>query len=55
MNDAHIESLQLLVTLFHKDMPQPLAFGPGLTWAGITTKICKCIPTMLHHHLMLPP
>jgi len=55
MNDAHVESLQLLATPFREDTPQPFAFGPGSTWAGITAEIRERIPTMLHHRLTPPP
>jgi len=55
MNEAHVESLQLLATPFRKDTPQPFAFGPGSTWAGITAEIRERIPTMLQHRLTPPP
>ncbi|KAI9435456.1 ABC1-domain-containing protein [Lactarius indigo] len=55
MNDAHVESLQLLATPFRKDTPQPFAFGPGSTWAGITADIRERIPVMLDHRLTPPP
>jgi hypothetical protein len=55
MNDAHIESLQLLATPFREDTPQPFAFGPGSTWAGVTADIRERIPIMLHHRLTPPP
>jgi len=55
MNDAHVESLQLLATPFREDTPQPFKFGPGSTWAGITAEIRERIPTMLHHRLAPPP
>ena len=47
MNDAHVESLQLLATPFRKDTPQPFAFEPGSMWAGITAKIRERILTVL--------
>ncbi|KAI0262262.1 ABC1 family-domain-containing protein [Russula aff. rugulosa BPL654] len=54
MNNAHVESLQLLATPFREDTPQPFAFGPGSTWAGVTADIRERIPIMLdhrsHHH-----
>ncbi len=55
MNDAHVESLQLLATPFRKDTPQPFAFGPGSMWAGITADIRERIPDMLNHRLTPPP
>jgi aarF domain-containing kinase len=55
MNDAHVESLQLLATPFRKDTPQPFAFGPGSMWAGITADIRERIPVMLDHRLTPPP
>ncbi|KAH9003769.1 ABC1-domain-containing protein [Lactarius hatsudake] len=55
MNDAHVESLQLLATPFRKDTPQPFAFGPGSTWTGITADIRERIPLMLDHRLTPPP
>jgi hypothetical protein len=55
MNDAHVESLQLLATPFREGIPQPFAFRPGLTWVGITTDIRERITVMLHHCLTRPP
>jgi len=55
MNNAHVESLQLLATPFREDTAQPFAFGPGSTWAGITADIRERIPIMLHHRLTPPP
>ena len=55
MKDAHVESLQLLATPFRQDTPQPFAFGPGSTWAGITADIRERIPVMLDHRLTPPP
>ena len=55
MNDAHVESLQLLATPFRQDTPQPFAFGPSSTWAGITADIRERIPVMLDHRLTPPP
>ncbi|KAI9451411.1 ABC1-domain-containing protein [Lactarius psammicola] len=55
MNDAHVESLQLLATPFRNDTPQPFAFGPGSMWAGITADIRERIPVMLNHRLTPPP
>ena len=55
MNYAHVESLQLLATPFRQDTPQPFAFGPGSTWAGITADIRERIPVMLDHRLTPPP
>lgn len=55
MNDAHVESLQLLATPFRKGTPQPFAFGPGSMWAGITADIRERIPVMLDHRLTPPP
>jgi hypothetical protein len=55
MNNAHVESLQLLATPFREDTPQPFAFGSGSTWAGITTDIRERIPIMLQHRLTPPP
>ncbi|KAH9017395.1 ABC1-domain-containing protein [Lactarius pseudohatsudake] len=46
MNDAHVESLQLLATPFRKDTPQPFA---------ITADIRERIPLMLDHRLTPPP
>jgi aarF domain-containing kinase len=55
MNNAHVESLQLLATPFREDTPQPFTFGPGLTWAGITADIRERIPITLRHRLTPPP
>ena len=55
MKTAHVESLQLLATPFRESTQQPFAFGPGSTWAGITSEIRERIPTMLHHRLTPPP
>jgi aarF domain-containing kinase len=55
MNNAHVESLQLLATPFREDTPQPFAFGPGSRWTSITTEIREQIPTMLRHRLTPPP
>lgn len=55
MNNAHVESLQLLATPFREDTPQPFAFGPGSRWAISTTEIRERIPTMLRHRLTPPP
>jgi len=55
MNNAHVESLQLLATPFRADTPQPFAFGPGSTWAGVTANIRERIPIMLRHRLTSPP
>jgi hypothetical protein len=55
MNNAHVESLQLLATPFREDTPQPFAFGPGSTWASATADIRERIPIMLHHRLTPPP
>ncbi|KAI9509005.1 ABC1-domain-containing protein [Russula earlei] len=55
MTNAHVESLQLLATPFREDTPQPFAFGPGSTWAGITADIRERIPIMLRHRLTPPP
>jgi aarF domain-containing kinase len=55
MNNAHVESLQLLATPFREDTPQPFAFGPGSTWAGVTADIRERIPIMLDHRLTPPP
>jgi aarF domain-containing kinase len=55
MNNAHVESLQLLATPFREDIPQPFAFGPGSTWAGVTADIRERIPIMLRHRLTPPP
>ena len=55
MNNAHVESLQLLATPFREGEPQPFAFGPDSRWANITTEIRERIPTMLHHRLTPPP
>ena|SRR5882757_7909604 len=55
MNNAHVESLQLLATPFREGISQPLAFGPGSTWAGITADIRERIPIMLRHRLTPPP
>ena len=55
MKTAHVESLQLLATPFRESTEQPFAFGPGSTWAGITSEIRERIPTMLHHRLTPPP
>jgi len=38
MNQAYVESLQLLATPFPRDTPQPFVFGPGSTWADITAE-----------------
>ena len=46
MNEAHVGSLQLLATPFREDTPQPFAFGPGSTWAGITAEIRERISTV---------
>ncbi|KAH9970261.1 hypothetical protein BJV74DRAFT_867329 [Russula compacta] len=51
MNDAHVESLQLLAMPFCEDTPQPFAFGPSSTWAAnITADIGERIPMMLRNH-----
>lgn len=55
MNNAHVESLQLLATPFRESTPQPFAFGPGSTWAGVTADIRERIPIMLDHRLTPPP
>lgn len=55
MKTAHVESLQLLATPFRESTQQPFAFGPGSTWADITSEIRERIPTMLHHRLTPPP
>ena len=55
MNEAHVESLQLLTTPFRKDTPQPFAFGPGSKVASITAEIRERIPTMLQHRFTPPP
>ncbi|KAI0255626.1 ABC1-domain-containing protein [Lactifluus subvellereus] len=55
MNNAHVESLQLLATPFCKGTTQPFAFGPGSAWAGITADIRERIPIMLRHRLTPPP
>ena len=55
MNDAHVESLQLLATPFRKETHQPFAFSPGSMWAGITADIRERIPVMLDHRLTPPP
>ncbi|KAJ7044901.1 ABC1-domain-containing protein [Mycena alexandri] len=55
MLTAHVTSLALLATPFKPSTPQPFAFGPGSTWAGITSDIRAQIPVMLRERLTPPP
>ncbi|KAJ7715262.1 ABC1-domain-containing protein [Mycena metata] len=55
MLTAHVTSLALLATPFKASTPQPFAFGPGSTWAGITAEIRAQIPVMLRERLTPPP
>src|SRR6266850_3404460 len=49
MNNAHVESLQLLAKQFREDTSQPLAPGPGPRWASITAEIREHILVMPCH------
>ncbi|KAJ7156143.1 ABC1-domain-containing protein [Mycena filopes] len=55
MLTAHVTSLTLLATPFKPSTPQPFAFGPGSSWAGITAAIRDQIPVMLRERLTPPP
>ncbi|KAJ7166665.1 ABC1-domain-containing protein [Mycena filopes] len=55
MLTAHVTSLALLATPFKPSTPQPFAFGPGSSWAGITAAIRDQIPVMLRERLTPPP
>jgi len=55
MLDAHVKSIALLATPFKANTAQPFSFGPGSTWADITSQIRAQIPVMLKHRLTPPP
>ena len=55
MLDAHVKSMAVLGVPFRPDTPQPFAFGPGTTWAEVTSEIRGQIPVMLKHRLTPPP
>jgi aarF domain-containing kinase len=55
MLNAHITSMILLTAPFKASTPQPVAFGPGTTWAETTAEIRGLIPVMLRNRLTPPP